>query len=303
MNQAHPDSSLKLLFLLNVLLRGEFSKNEIIEEFKKNNFQIQKTTVGNYIQKLKNYNIPIVVKQIKNINYYSLDKKYKVELTQPELNAAQDVKKLILSEKNPDIIKKAMRIFYKFALFVKNKDTRRELADFGYYSKINWLLVKELENHCRSKNIITIDYIMPDNSNKYITLHANSIKPGDLSERLYLTGIFKGDNKLSQLPIDRIYTVKKVVEKNAKINIKTDILTYKISKEMFDKTGLDDNEELDYIKDNIVSIKRQIKDIFFTLQRLLYFCPDLYYISDPKIKELVKEKLYNLKDMYSNEFS
>ena len=71
---------------------------------------------------------------------------------------------------------------------------------------------------------------------------------------------------------------------------------------MFDKVGLDKKEGLGEIKNNIVTIRRPIDDTFFTLQRLLYFCPDLYYISDDKIKNLVKEKLYALKDMYGDEY-
>jgi len=298
MKNIKSESSIRILFLLNILYDKEYSKNEIIEEFKKNNIEIQKTSVYNYINKLKSSNIPIVTKKIKNTNYYTINKNNAINIKDYELEAVNDVKKLIISEKNPEIIKKAMRVFYKFALYVDSENKKRELINFDYYSKINWLLVKKLKEHCKNKDIITIDYILPNNKNKLITIHADMIKMGDWSNRLYLSGILEGDNKISQLPIDKIFMIKKVVKKCAVINLKTKILTYKVSEEMYNKIGLDKKENLFEIKNGIATIRRPLDDTFFTLQRLLYFCPELYYISDEKLKNLIKEKLYALKDMY-----
>ena len=302
MKNMKQSSSLKILFLLNLLCKKEISKNEIIEEFKKNDTEIKKTSINNYINKLKQYGIPIITKQIKNVNYYTFDKKYDIKLKRNELDSASDVKKLVLSERNQEIIKNTMRVFYKFALHTNDNDTKLELADFGYYSKINWLLVKQLKEHCTKKNVIKILYSLPNGENKELIFHADMIKMGDWSERLYLSGIFDGDNKISQLPVDKILKIKKVVKENVKINIEVPVLIYKISKEMYKQVGLDKKEWLSEIKNDIVTIKRPLDDTFFTIQRLLYFCPDLYYISNEKIKNLVKEKLYTLKDMYSEEF-
>ena len=41
---------------------------------------------------------------------------------------------------------------------------------------------------------------------------------------------------------------------------------------------------------------------FYIIQRLMSFCPDLYYISDENIKNKVKEKLSILKASYDKEF-
>lgn len=295
------ESSYRILFLLNLLYDNEFSKNEIIEEFKKNNIEIKKTSINNYIEKLKNHNIPVSVKKIKNVNYYSLNKNNFITLKDDEIDTSNDVKRLITAEKNKELIKNAMRVFYKFALHVDNKDKRQELVNFGYYSKINWILVKQLQKHCKNKDIITIDYLLPNNENKYLTIHTDTIKIGDWSDRLYLSGILLGDNKLSQLPIDKIFMIKKVVKENVRIDLEVKVLTYKISNNVYKKTGLDKKEGLGEIKNNIVTIRRPLDDTFFTVQRLIYFCPELYYVSDEKIKNLIKEKLFALKDIYDNE--
>ena len=299
MNNMDWDSSVKILFLLNLLCRKKASKNEIIEEFKKNNIDIKKTSINHYINKLLNNEIPISVEKIKNENYYFYNKKYDISFKIQELNAVSDVKKLLIKEKNWEIIRKAMSAFYKFALNIQDKNTRIELINFDYYSKINWALVGRLIQHCKNKDVIILDYMLPNAENKYLTFHADTIKVSDWSTRLYLSGILYGDNKLSQLPIDKIFMIKKVVKEKARMNLKTKVLTYKVSKEMFKKTGLDEKEGLSEIKNKMVTIKRPLDDTFFTLQRLLYFCPELYYVSDVNIKNLLKEKLYTLKDMYS----
>ena len=143
-----------------------------------------------------------------------------------------------------------------------------------------------------------IDYILSNGENKCLTIHTDTIKIGDWSNRLYLSGILNGDKKLSQLPIDKILTVKKIIKENVRIDLEVNVLVYKTSEDMYNNAGPDKKEGISEIKNGIVTIKRPIDDVFFTLQRLLYFCPDLFFISDNKIKNLIKEKLFALKDMY-----
>lgn len=299
MENIKKQSSFKVLFLLNLLFNKEYSKREIIEEFEKFDIQIKKTSVNNYINKLKTNNIPIIVRQVKNTNYYSIDKNTSIPLKFLELSASSDVKDILISSKNIDLIRCVMRVFYKFALYAKDDDTKFELMNFDYYSKINWLIVKKLDEHCRNKDIIAIDYIMPNEEMKTLIVHADMIKIGDMLKRIYLSCILDGDNKLSQLPVDKIFMIKKTVKKCVKMNLTTKVLTYKISEAMLNKFGLNKKEKLLGIKDNIASVKCPISDTFFTLQRLMYFCPYLYYVSDENLRNMVKEKLYTLKAMYN----
>ncbi len=299
MEDLKKQSSFRVLFLLNMLFDKERSKNEIIEEFKKNNIEIKKTTVLNYINKLKENNISIITKKIKNTNYYSVEKNAPVSLKHLELSAASDIKTILASDKRIDFVKNLIKVFYKFSLHVKDNNTKFELVNFDYYSKINWGLVKQLEKHCKNKDIISIEYITPSEELKTLTLHCDMIKIGDMSKRLYLSCILNGDNKLSQLPVDKIFTVKKIIKKYAKINLKTNVLIYKISERMLNETGLNKKEKLLEVKNNIATIKCPTSDTFFTLQRLMHFCPELYYVSDENLRNLVKEKLYTLKEMYN----
>ncbi|MBR1618167.1 hypothetical protein IJ670_08460 [bacterium] len=153
-------SSDRILFLLNLLSRGKYSKDEILKEFKKENIEISKTTLNNYLNTIKECSLPLKSIQEKKVHYFTLSKKNsEIVFDEAELAALQDVEKLLVLENNWENTKKALRIFYKLELNFKTREEKLPLMDFGYYSKLNWQLVKELKQHCKEKNIITIDYL------------------------------------------------------------------------------------------------------------------------------------------------
>jgi len=291
----------KALFLLNLLSQRAITKNEIIYEFAKNNVRISKTSIVNYIEKLKAYNIPIIVKKRDGVDFFYLDKQsLLLDISEFEARVAQDIKKLYVLQSDFENIRAAMRLFYKFALLVPESNVRAQLADFGYYSKIDWRLVEELKHHCKDKNIIELEYILPEGGSKVIQFHADEIKIGNWSQRLYLKGTFAFAEKFSELPIDRIYMIKKVISELYRFDIETDVLTYKIDKESAENMELDPCEAVTRIEGDYAYVKRPIDDNFRVIQKLLYFCPNLYYISDKGIKDKVQDKLYVLRDMYDD---
>lgn len=289
----------KALFLLNLLSYKPYSKNEIIYEFAKNKVNISRTSIANYLEKLKAYNIPIITKEKNGIEIYSLDKKQLcLDITAHEATIAQDVKKLLILQKDLDFIRIAMRLFYKFALLVPEVETRAKLADFGYYSTIDWRLVEELKQHCRDKNVIEIDYILPDGGSKCVNFHADELLIGSWSEKIYLKGVFEHATVFSRLPIDRIYMVRRIVSELERFDLEMEVLTYKIDAQAAKEMHCDMCEAITKYEGDYAYVKRPIDDNLQVIQKLLYFCPNLYYISDKDIKKRVEDKLYVLKDMY-----
>ena len=297
-------STYKLLLLLNILSKESYNKEQLLEALKSYGVQISKSTITNYINKLIDCGIKINIKT-NNLKekIYELEKNTNSHLSfnKKELNTISDIKKLLISQKNPTRIRRTMRLFYKLSKFIKNEDEKISFIDFGYYSTINWYLFKELEKHCEEKNIITIDYILPQGTGKEITLHTDSIKNAQWSERLYLYGVFKGSKQFSKLPIDRIYSIKKVERKNVPIELPKDTLTYIVDYKEYKRAPFESKEKITKIENNLATIQRPIDDDFHILQRLLYFCPDIYYISEGHIKELYKEKLEELKSIYGKQ--
>ena len=295
-------SSYKLLYLLNMLTQGECTKNQIVEQFEKINMPITKSLITKYVEQFSEYGIEIKSKtnnERENVYYLEADDTV-LEFSEEELNVISDVKKLLISQKDYNKIRKIMRLFYKIARHINNKEIQRDFIDFGYFSTVNWFLVRQLEKHCEEKNIITLEYIMPQGECKLITLHVDCLKISDWSQRLYLHGVFSGSKHFSHLPVDRIFMVKNVVKRNQLLDVTTNTLTYTVSKDLYTNSFEDEKETI--IEDNgeKLTIERVIDDEFYLMQRLLSFCPEIYYISDEKIKKLFQEKLEILKALYEH---
>lgn len=295
-------STQKILQLLNILSCKEYTKNEIIEEFKKADMPIAKSLINKYIEQCNQNGFEIKSKvNNKRENVYYIEKEETaLELSDEELDVISDVKKLLVLQKDYNKIRKTMHLFYEISKYIEDKDVQREFIDFGYYSTLNWFLVKQLEKHCEEKNLITFEYILPQGACKLITMHADSLKVSEWSQRLYLHGVFEGGRHFSHLPVDRIFAIKSVEQKAKRLDMSTENLVYTVSKEAYEKAYQDKKEEIIGEDGEKVTIERPADDEFYLIQRLLSFCPDLYYVSNSRIKDLFKEKLETLKTLYDD---
>ena len=292
-------STYKILYLLCLLLLKNQTKNDILTEFQKIDISLNKPTINRYISILKKNGFEIEIKQIKNENVYCLVKDFKtLDFSEEELKAIYEAKQLVCLQRDYKRIRRMILLFYKFAKYIPDIETRKKFIDFGYFTKLDWGLVKTLEKHCQNKDIITIEYILPSGENRNITLHVDKIQIGGWSNRLYLYGIFEFGNQFSTLPIEKIYMVKKVNRQKTRFNLISDLLTYKISTNLLNSIELDEKEMIIEQNEDFTTIQRPKDDNFYIIQRLLNFCPDLYYISDSEIKKESKEKLEILKSTY-----
>ena len=293
-------STYKMLLMFSMLLDKPYTKQELQANFKSHDIEITKASITKYINKFISSGINI--KSHFNSNkekIYNIEKKeLELNFDKEELQVINDIKKCMFVQKDYPLIKKAMRLFYKIAKHIKNDDSLISFVDFGYYSTLNWNLIKQLENHCKKKDIITIDYLLPRGGNKEITIHTDSIKLSQWSDRMYLNCVFEGGERFSHLPIDRIFMVKKIKRQRCRFNLITKLIRYIVSSDAFKEAPVDDREIIIEKKDGLITLERPIDDEFHLIQRLLYFCPELYYISDNKIKNALKDKLETLKYGY-----
>ena len=296
-NMNYAKSTYNMLFLANLLLENKLSKKEILKKFSLLKNEISLATLNNYLKKLKDNNIAL---KKDGLNFYIDCSSYDFELTKDNIKALNEIKKAVIAEKNYKIIRMVMRFFYKISKFIKNEDLKYELMDFGYYSELNWDLIYKLESHCKNKDVILIDYILPYGTNKPEEIHTDKITPSTTSQRLYLEGIIKGGKTFSKLPIDRIYMIKKTIRKKLMFNVETDTLTYRILKNTWDNALIDLKEKVTDYNENYYEIETPITNEFFLIQRLFEFCPDLIYISEGKIKNSIIERLETLKTIYDN---
>ncbi len=288
----------KLLLLVNILLGKKLSKSDIISEFEKRHVFITKTSVDNYIKILINNGFQIKSEKEKGKNIYSFEFNVEKNTLNEEIEPIfQELKKIIISQKDYNFVKKSVYLFYKIASCF-DRESRLKVANFGYYSVINWFLVNKLEEHCYNKDVILIEYILPNGENKEITIHTDKLCIKGKSARLYLVGAIACNSCFSSLPVDRIFTIKKVLRKKVRFDLPVRLLEYTISKKNFEEFGLEDGEMLLSTENEKVTISAPIIDEFMLVQRILEHCPDVYYISDEKIKSMVFEKLKTLEKMY-----
>ena len=298
----HTSSTYKMLSLLYLLASKECTKKDIIEKLSESNISITSSLITRYVDKFIKNGIDIKSKiNDKRENVYCLNKNnLTLNFSDSEMSVISDVKKLLMTQKNYDRIRKTMRLFYKLANYIQDEDRKLSFIDFGYFSTINWHLVRQLEEHCREKNVITLDYILPQKGNKILTIHADSIKMNDWSDRLYLNGVLEGSNRFSILPIDRIYMIKKIEKRNAEFKLDLKTITYVVDKNIYEKLPIDKEEKVVEINGNKVKLQRCLDDEFRILQRFFSYAPEISNISDERIKNLFKEKLQMLKAIYES---
>ncbi len=290
----------KVLLLLNLISKRPMTKQELMFEFEKRGYGLTKTCISNYIKTISanGFNVQIS-KNNSRESIYGIEKdKPRLCITPEEVKVIKDVKKLLYMEKNFDDIRKTMKLFYKCALFVEDEDIKDEFIDFGYYSTINWNIVKKLEYHCEQKNVITIDYILPKGGNKIFDFRVDYLRISDTSQRLYVHGVFKYAKNLSFLPVDRIFMVRKSLNSATNFELINNVFTYVVSMEAYKVQGLDIKEHIVEIGDNRVMIQRPMDSDFKIMQRLMHFCPGVYFISNDRIKKLYLEKLEIMQSYY-----
>lgn len=290
----------RVLFLSHMLISGEYTKKEIILEYLKNDVKVSRTSIDNYIKILSENGINVAVRKEKNKNLYSINlKNFNVEFDEKTKAVFQELKKILISQKDYYLIKNTVYLFYKLSLKL-DKNISDSFANFGYFSNINWFLVNDLEKHCVDKDIIKIEYILPDGKSIDYTIHADKLIIRGSSDRLYLSGVLNDDSLFSYLPVDRIFMIKKVIRKKVLFDMPVKILKYTVSKNALETTSLEENEAIYEQHDEKVTISSLLTDEFLAFQRILHFCPDVYFISDEKIKSMVVDKLKSLEKMYEN---
>lgn len=290
----------KVLYVLYLLTISDYTKDEIIKKCNEAGFLgLNEYLVASYIKTLTDNGFSITTKKEKKKNIYHLEEKpFRLKLNDDEIEALENIKKIVISKKDIKSIKDAMRFFYKFVLSMENDDHKNILIDFDYYSKINWYLVGELEKHCKNKDIILIEYAHHTKSPLKLKIHTDRLSINEWSDKIYLWGEVYENKEISFLPVERIFMILETVEENVPFEIPINEIEYKISRKLYDEIELDKEESVKELTKEFAIIKRNKNNKFYIIQRLMSFCPELYSISDDEIKEKVKENLNKLKSCY-----
>lgn len=292
--------TVKILYVLWLLSENVCSKEELLSKLSEYcSEHTNSCLISSYIEILnKNGFVVNSVKNNKSTTYHLKKKPKKLLFSDDEIELLEKIKKIIISQKDIIKIRRIMILFYKIILALDNNEHKNILIDFGYYSNINWYLVQQLEKHCLTQDVILVDYAHKIKQEMKLKLHVSHMSINEWSDKIYLWGELYDNGELSFLPVDRIFMIDKVIEKNIPFKLPVNEIEYKISRKLYKEIELDKEETLVKLTKEYATIKRNKNNKFYIAQRLLSFCPELYYISDKDIKEEVKSRLKALRSYY-----
>lgn len=302
LKQRASSTGFRILFILDLLLKGPASKNEILDTMSKNplflNSTITKETISLNINTLKKAGF-----EIKNLgkahNYrYKINwSPIKFKLTEDEMEILTSARDAVIELSEIDYIIKLYRLFLKIANYIEDKDKINELLDFGYFLNVNFDIVKELNALSKRKKEVILLYNSPNSGKKEIQIKLCEIKYSNL--KLYITGYTKLYPNKTVLRADNVVKILKILpETGAPKKLERNKFTCKIRTGAKDRINFLNEETIINEDKNFITIEIKPDNVFFAVQRLLSFGEDLVSIDDKKIKAEYIKVLKNVHKLY-----
>ncbi len=287
----------RILYILDILLKGSVSKNEILDILsKKDDLEgnITKETIGLDINTLKSAGFEIENTGKSNNYRYKINwSPIKLKLGKKEMQVLLNTRDAIIEIEDWEDIVKLYGLFKKISNYIEDENTINELMNFGYFLNIDFEILKELNVLCKRKKEVKLLHKSQTGAIKEIAIKLKEIKY--IASKLYITGTSPNYPDGIFLRIDNIIKILKILpQKDLVKKPKAKIIVYKINPSIIDSISLLGEERI--LKQNKNSIQIELKSYnnFMALQRLLGYGRALIDIKNLDIK---KEYLTNLKNM------
>lgn len=302
LKQRASSTGFRILFILDLLLKGPASKNEILDTMSKNplflNSTITKETISLNINTLKKAGFEIEnLGKAHNYRYKINWSPIKFKLTEDEMEILTSARDAVIELSEIDYIIKLYRLFLKIANYIEDKDKINELLDFGYFLNVNFDIVKELNALSKRKKEVILLYNSPNSGKKEIQIKLCEIKYSNL--KLYITGYTKLYPNKTVLRADNVVKILKILpETGAPKKLERNKFTCKIRTGAKDRINFLNEETIINEDKNFITIEIKPDNVFFAVQRLLSFGEDLVSIDDKKIKAEYIKVLKNVHKLY-----
>lgn len=302
LRQKASSTGFRILFILDLLLKGPASKKEILDALEKNssfkNSNTTKETISLNLNTLKRAGF-----EIENLGR-AYGYRYKINWSPIKFKLSEDEMKILTSSRDAvielsdfDYILKLYKLFKKITNFIQDKTQIDELLDFGYFLKLNFETIKELNALAKRKKEVLLLYNSPNSGKKEIQIKLNEIKYSN--SKLYITGKSNLYPDETVLRADNVIKIIKILpETKAKKEFKQNKTVCIIRGDA--KNGINLSGEEKIINENEGSITLEIEadNDFFMLQKLLGFGEDLISIKDENIKDKYIKTLKNIQKLY-----
>lgn len=293
-------TGIRILSVLDILLKGAASKNEILEILAKDSRikNISKEAIGLDINTLKSAGFEIE-NMGKSASYrYKINwNPIKFKLTRKEFFVLCNIKNAVIELSEPCYIIKLYKLFEKITKFIEGDEDINEFMNFQYFTSIDFTLLNELYALAKRRKDVKLLYNSPNSGQKEILIKLKDIKYNNL--KLYLTGYCPNYPDITVLRADNIIKIIKILkprETISKPKIKT--VAYKIKADTKNKTNILDEEKIIDQNNNFINIEMKSDNDFMIIQRLLNFGHKLISIKNKDIKEKYLTELYAIKEIY-----
>lgn len=292
----------RALLLLSLLIKSGISKNKIISTFYKDPILKKKfadDTITNTINTLKIWGCEIQRPSPANDYKYTLvnhplklniDENLISELNKIRLNACNFYDHNVIFEINT--------LYAKVAENLKDKELAGKILNEAPFSQYNAELIKTLDDYCKNKQSVTIQYNSPKNGLESLDFVADEIRYENL--RIYLWGYNCKYEEYSYLRLDRVKTIEKIPLKYKLSDIQPIRVRYKLTGSSRSMFLANDYESIVEAYEDYIIIEANVKNKFNFMQRILYFASDCTIIAPESFKTEVLEHIISIKRGYEN---
>lgn len=295
-------TGLRILFIIKLLLIEPRKKADLVNAINKNPIlsNVSKDTISLDIETLNKCGFNILKKGRCKGQYYVLDKTpFSIGLQRKELKALKLAKKAAFSYFDFRDLISLYETLEKIAPYIENEKRAQELLNFGIFLKVNFDLVKKLDEHCKNNDKITILYKTPrEIKPRKITLSCLYLEYFKNTDKLYLWGIADDYTEPVYLRADKILKIEKVFDKKESKKLNFSNLNFEISTTKNSQIEIAQNEQIMAIDQKTVKLSAKYYNKFNMTQRLLSFGAGLVGIGNKKFKNDVVKELKAILEVY-----
>lgn len=293
----------RLFFILQLLIQGPVSKDEILAQINKSGLigTVGEDTIRLDINTLKSAGFEINTGRKIDGYKYQLDwNPLKIDFNRSEIKVFNQTKKAIIELCDWEFIANLHDVFLKISKFVQDEKIVDDFLNFGYFSNIDFEILKQLNAACKNHHLVKILYLSPNSGEKTIDVFCEKIIYKKDSKKLHLWGKSPQYKDFVYLRVDNILKILRV-DLTRNIN-KTKLKTckYRLKHTIGDRFKLDEREKITANTPEYLEVESIIYSEFYFIQRILSFGAQCFWVEDGRIRLKILDKLKKMRTLYEN---
>ena len=294
-------TGLRVLFVMQLLIKGPASKAQILEQISKNPYlkDVASDTITLDINTLKSVGFEIIPGNKGNNYCYELKlNPIKIKLSKREMRAISLAKKVMFHFMDFRYIISIYDTFKKVSKLIESQEQSETILNFGNILKTNFEILRELEIHTKHNNEICVAYNSPSGNKREMSIRCLKLDYSRKNDKLYLWGECD-EYGIVYLRTDHIKKITKISKINSKVSYNPKKCTYSISNTYDNKLNLGKDEKILKITPGYIRVEENYMNDFYLKQKLLSYGEDLLDIEDNDIKKQVLKIIQEVEEIYS----